>query len=447
MPFKSPKRRLREGWFVRNWSVALALLLGPQAHSASVTAVNAANTISNNGGTPTIYFPSQGTGTCATQHMYPKTLAAINTSSNSPGFQFTISATKALATINNGAEPTNSGQINIRAELSTAGGTALPLLDGGTGFAASPTMLNYGFGSPPTVNFAIAPQTVGAVSGYCNTYDCQPAGGTAPTSVTVLIGLVAAGSNFTNANADYTTVNIVVADCPFGATAAFPFSLPTYNYSVAPGDSRAKLTNSTATPTDTTNPIIKTVVFADNVSAPNTSSPIIKEIQGSSSNTTFIEGLTNDRRYCFGIGYVNAAGFLSTDANWTSNLFQPNFEYCTTPSKVDGFLQRSTCFIASVAYGDEWDGRLEVLRQFRDQLLERTSAGHRFTEWYYTWSPGAAHWVLENPGYRGILKAMLLPVVESAKAALWLKSNLWVFFAIFLIGTAYLLVSRLRRPA
>ena len=127
---------------------------------------------------------------------------------------------------------------------------------------------------------------------------------------------------------------------------------------------------------------------------------------------------------------------MTTDANWDTSLIAPVTAACATPSQIDGFLNRSTCFIATAAYGEEWDPRLETLRQFRDQVLERIAIGRAFVEWYYSWSPTAAHWLLANPSYKAIVRMALLPLVEGARVSLWLRANMWIFGIALLLGTA-----------
>jgi hypothetical protein len=69
------------------------------------------------------------------------------------------------------------------------------------------------------------------------------------------------------------------------------------------------------------------------------------------------------------------------------------------------------CFIATAAYGSYLDAHVQVLRDFRDDVLLETSWGKAFVAWYYRNSPPIAALIAENEPLRLAVRAVLTPVV------------------------------------
>ena len=71
------------------------------------------------------------------------------------------------------------------------------------------------------------------------------------------------------------------------------------------------------------------------------------------------------------------------------------------------------CFIATAAYGTETASELDILRDFRDQLLLKNALGSSFVEAYYRVSPPIADFIAKNDFLRAIVREMLIdPVVN-----------------------------------
>jgi len=71
------------------------------------------------------------------------------------------------------------------------------------------------------------------------------------------------------------------------------------------------------------------------------------------------------------------------------------------------------CFIATAAYGTETASQLNILRNFRHQVLLKNTLGSRFVETYYKLSPPIADFIANNDFLRAVVREVLLdPVVH-----------------------------------
>jgi hypothetical protein len=87
------------------------------------------------------------------------------------------------------------------------------------------------------------------------------------------------------------------------------------------------------------------------------------------------------------------------------------------PGEVVGVLsEQVNCVIATAAWGSRWAPPVGDLRDFRDQVLKRSSFGRAFVEWYYSWSPPVARWVAEHKLARPVVRALLWPAWATAWA-------------------------------
>jgi hypothetical protein len=70
------------------------------------------------------------------------------------------------------------------------------------------------------------------------------------------------------------------------------------------------------------------------------------------------------------------------------------------------------CFIATAVYGTETASQLNILRDFRDQVLLKNPLGSRFVAAYYRVSPPIAAFIAKNDFLRAIVRETLVdPVV------------------------------------
>jgi hypothetical protein len=71
------------------------------------------------------------------------------------------------------------------------------------------------------------------------------------------------------------------------------------------------------------------------------------------------------------------------------------------------------CFIATAAYGTETASQLNVLRDFRDQVLLKSALGSRFVETYYKLSPPVAAFIAKSDFLRAVVRVVLIdPMVN-----------------------------------
>jgi hypothetical protein len=74
---------------------------------------------------------------------------------------------------------------------------------------------------------------------------------------------------------------------------------------------------------------------------------------------------------------------------------------------------RNRCFIGTAAYGTETAPELDILRDFRDQVLLENTAGSCFVDAYYKLSPPVASFIAGNDFIRAIVREVLIePVVN-----------------------------------
>ena len=69
------------------------------------------------------------------------------------------------------------------------------------------------------------------------------------------------------------------------------------------------------------------------------------------------------------------------------------------------------CFIATAASGTGMEGKVYVLRSFRDTSLTKTPVGNAFVSAYETYSPPIADCIAKRGWLRAVVRALLLPII------------------------------------
>ena len=122
--------------------------------------------------------------------------------------------------------------------------------------------------------------------------------------------------------------------------------------------------------------------------------------------------------------FVNWTGDVSTiadvDAATTTMTITPNRDYAITanfqvkseeepeePEEPSGW-----CFIATAAYGTSTAKQLDLLRDFRDDVLLKSTVGSRFVDLYYQVSPPIADFISEHNFASTLVRELLIdPIV------------------------------------
>jgi hypothetical protein len=160
-----------------------------------------------------------------------------------------------------------------------------------------------------------------------------------------------------------------------------------------------------------------------------------------------VSGLTNNQLYFFRLAMLDEANnvvqfFPNTTATDASGTAHPectvaggasaSCPFSATPTQVLGLLTKDfNCFIATAAYGSPLEPKLEIFRQFRSQILLRSTWGQAFTKAYYVYGPYAAQYIVDKPILRAFVRAGLWPVYAFSYVAL--KFGLAYTFAVFAV--------------
>jgi hypothetical protein len=130
------------------------------------------------------------------------------------------------------------------------------------------------------------------------------------------------------------------------------------------------------------------------------------------SSTTFLSATDTNGAYVQGASRV-VAPIFTTHArirlyadNWIDGA-EIRFD------EIGLFFITGYCFIATAAYGTETATELNILRDFRDQVLLKNALGSRFVETYYKLSPPVADFIAKNDFLRTVVREVLIdPVVN-----------------------------------
>ncbi len=136
---------------------------------------------------------------------------------------------------------------------------------------------------------------------------------------------------------------------------------------------------------------------------------------GQTTRSYWVNGLSNNETYKFGV--------VAYDTFKNPSVISD--VVCATPAEVDDFWEHykksggetpgeKFCFIATAAYGTPMHPFVELLRNFRDEILIKFRAGRAFVRFYYKNSPPLAAAIEKSPAARTVVSAALLPVVALA---------------------------------
>jgi hypothetical protein len=69
------------------------------------------------------------------------------------------------------------------------------------------------------------------------------------------------------------------------------------------------------------------------------------------------------------------------------------------------------CFIATASFGTMMEGKIAVLREFREEYLMKRASGKALVGAYYKYSPPIADYIAQRPWLRPVVRILLLPVI------------------------------------
>lgn len=100
------------------------------------------------------------------------------------------------------------------------------------------------------------------------------------------------------------------------------------------------------------------------------------------------------------------------------------------------------CFIATAAFGTGLEKHVMILKEFRDRFLLTNTAGRKFTEFYYRYSPPVADNIAGNEPLRLAVRIALLPMIAFSYFMLNVPPVLKVIIGLLLIVSIFLIVKK-----
>ncbi len=132
-----------------------------------------------------------------------------------------------------------------------------------------------------------------------------------------------------------------------------------------------------------------------------------------------ISGLENGRTYHVTVRSVDWVDNVSDFPRDGDAILAVAAQPVTTVTMADLAGENGGCFIATAAYGSYQAPLVQVLRDFRDQVLLTNTPGQAFVSWYYRTSPPWAQRLAAHDGIRAVVRVLLLPLIGFA----WLTLN------------------------
>ena len=210
-------------------------------------------------------------------------------------------------------------------------------------------------------------------------------------------------------------------------------------------------------PTTALGTVTKINVYASTtgfITKPSDATPSVLTVENTEITNKVINGLENGVPHYFRVSVSDPAGnevyFTSDNAITTAcGSLTPTAPFDGTgggtlcpfaaiPDEVVGLLTKNVnCFIATAAFGSPLHPLVEDFRQFRDQFLIPHKWGRQFVNWYYGWSPDAAHWLRHHDWSKTAVRAALIPVWLGTKAIIWWPISLGLLLVFFTAWRRY----------
>ena len=149
----------------------------------------------------------------------------------------------------------------------------------------------------------------------------------------------------------------------------------------------------------------------------------VKLVKGTPEEVVLsLEGLPSGASYSFSPSKVKPTGSSvltinagSAKGQYTVIIRATSKSGVTKTATLTIKFKEKKCIIATVTYGSEVADEVQLLRNFRDNIVLSTYAGRRFyvafNAFYYSWSPYVAQWILANPWSKPVFKAAIYPLI------------------------------------
>ncbi|MGE0526973.1 MAG: CFI-box-CTERM domain-containing protein [Bdellovibrionales bacterium] len=139
---------------------------------------------------------------------------------------------------------------------------------------------------------------------------------------------------------------------------------------------------------------------------------------GDELTNNIISGLENGTTYTLRVGLVDEANnvvqyFPAAGAYpdcESTPVNDANCPFAVTPDEVQGLLTDDmNCFVATATYGSALEPKINVFREFRNQILIPSRWGRACVKAYYHYGPYAARFIRDRPVIRLLVQALLWP--------------------------------------
>lgn len=168
--------------------------------------------------------------------------------------------------------------------------------------------------------------------------------------------------------------------------------------------------NTTLTTTTTTS----STSFSTTVTSTSTTATSMSTSFSYTSTTSITNSSTSTST-----SYTNT---ISTSSTTTTTSTTPRTESTTTTATAAStttIAKFPGCLIATATFGSELSPEVQLLRDFRDNSILKTSAGSSFlvafNAWYYSFSPSVAGYLYTHAIERTIMKGVLYPLIGILK--------------------------------
>jgi hypothetical protein len=112
-------------------------------------------------------------------------------------------------------------------------------------------------------------------------------------------------------------------------------------------------------------------------------------------------------------------------------------------STVSVLINSGMCFIATVAYGSHMADEVNILKDFRDNILLTNSIGKAFVKFYYKVSPPLADFISNHDSLRAIARLCLYPLIGLSWVALKIDTAN-ILLLLVLLGSGLIALGKYR---